>query len=98
MHTKADILIACTCTITNTHAQVQANADSHAHKCAHIYLCTHAYSQMHIHAHAHMQADFRRHQEISFITSQAHLLYESKWHIGLRKGNIFIPEIAEWFP
>lgn len=70
----------------------------HTDKCAHIHLCTHAYSQMHIHAHAHMQADFCRHQEISFITSQAHLLYESKWHIGLRKGNIFIPEIAEWLP
>lgn len=80
------------------HKSKQRQNNMHTDKYAHIYLCTHAYSQLHIHAHAHMQADFHRHQEISFITSQAHLLYESKWYIELRKGNIFIPEIAEWFP
>lgn len=86
---------------TDTYAHVHIYMPSHRYMSMHIYTCTHAHTQL-TNAYLckctlrHMQADFHKIQETSFINWWA-LLYDSKWHVGLRRRNIVLPEIAEWF-
>lgn len=70
------------------------NADPHAHTC----MQTPVHTQACAHTHACVQADVRSSRGHGLFNTQAHLLSESKWRAGLRRRNIFFPEIAERFP